>query len=70
MRDDVSLPYDGRFVKGAGPAICRFLYGVVERQGVNILFKTKATKLLTDDLRRITGVRARTAKEITDFKLH
>ena len=68
LRDDVSLPYDGRFVKGAGPAICRFLYGVVERQGINILFKTKATKLLTDDLGRITGVRARTAKEVTDFK--
>lgn len=62
------MPYEGRFVKGNGPGLCSFLHGVAKRRGVNILLETKAVKLLTDDLGVITGVRARTAKEVIDFR--
>ena len=31
LRDAIRLPYEGRFVKGGGPGICRFLYGVVKK---------------------------------------
>ena len=64
----MSLPYEGRFVKGSGPGLWSFLYGVAKGRGVNILFETKAVKLLSDDIGVITGVRARTAEEVIDFR--
>ncbi|MFC1968497.1 FAD-binding protein [Chloroflexota bacterium] len=68
LRDDLGLPYKGPVVKGRGPALFSFLHGVAERRDVNIFFETKALKLLTNEVGRVTGVRARAGNGITDFK--
>lgn len=68
LRDGLGLPFAGRLVKGRGPALCSFLYGVVGRREINILFETKALRLLTDEVGGVTGVRARAGDGITDFK--
>lgn len=68
LGDDVGLPFEGSQVKGRGPAICPFLYQVVERRGVSIQFKTKALKLLTNESGMVTGVRTRSVNGLTDFE--
>ncbi len=68
LRDDLGLPYEGLRVKGMGPGLGSFLYETVQKRGINVLFETKVIKLLADNRGAITGVRAKTANEVVDFK--
>jgi succinate dehydrogenase/fumarate reductase flavoprotein subunit len=44
------------------------LHGLAERARVNFLFDTRAIKLLTDDMGRITGVKVKTSDYAKDLK--
>lgn len=68
LRDGLGLPYAGAQVKGKGIGLHSFLCEVARTREVNILFETKALKLLTDDAGKVTGVRAKAGNRIIDFK--
>jgi succinate dehydrogenase/fumarate reductase flavoprotein subunit len=74
LRDDLKIPFMDRgpgsastMIKGRGPALIGFLYGVAEKKGIDIWFKTKALTLLNDDMGAVTGVRIKNEKGVVDL---
>jgi succinate dehydrogenase/fumarate reductase flavoprotein subunit len=68
FRDSLGAPYKGRGIRGRGPGLIAFMYKAAEARGINIIFKTKAIKLLTDNKGTVTGVRVRSSKGVTDLQ--
>lgn len=69
LRDDLGMPFEGGRVSGRGRAICPFLYKVAQASGANILFSTKALKLLIQGT-RVAGVKAAGPSGEVDLQAH
>jgi tricarballylate dehydrogenase len=68
LRDELGLPYDGRSVKGKGIGLYRFLYQAARARGVEMMFSTRAERLLINDAGRVYGVRASRGGESFDLE--
>ncbi|MFC1871748.1 FAD-dependent tricarballylate dehydrogenase TcuA [Chloroflexota bacterium] len=54
--------------KGGGAALSDKLYSFAEQRGVEVLYKTKATRLLVDSRGRVNGMTVRQGEEVRDIK--
>ena len=54
---------------GAGKGLVDSLFDLAERAGADVLYRTKAASLLSDDRGRVTGVAARTPGGVVDVTL-
>ncbi len=68
LRDELGLPYNGRSVQGRGIQLFRFLYQAARSRGVEMMFNSKAERLLVDEAGRIYGVRATRDGESFDIE--
>jgi tricarballylate dehydrogenase len=63
-------PFTSRYrieVAGGGSVLVDTLSTALEKQGIEFMYDTQATKLLTDERRRVTGVRALGKEGFTDI---
>ena len=59
----------GRYrVKGHGRAICRVLGAAASQRGIDILYQTRAKKILTNDQGKIVGLRAERKGQDLEFE--
>ncbi|MBM2831450.1 MAG: succinate dehydrogenase/fumarate reductase flavoprotein subunit [Dehalococcoidia bacterium] len=68
LRESVGLPYAGGRAKGKGAGVFFFLHGVAVQRGVEVILGAKVLRLLTDEVGRVTGVRAKAGDRVIDFK--
>jgi succinate dehydrogenase/fumarate reductase flavoprotein subunit len=76
LKDQLKLPLKDRSTAirphtyvtiGKGPKTARFGLEYAKKKGVTILYRHKATKLLSDNYGRIIGIRVMTPKGLKDF---
>ena len=67
LRDELGLPYAGRSVKGKGIGLFRFLYQTARSKGVEMMFNTRAERLLMDKAGKVYGVQAARDGESLDI---
>lgn len=68
LRDELGLPYAGRSVKGRGIGLFRFLYQAAKARGVEMMFNSRAERLLVNDAGRVYGVHAAREGESLDIE--
>ena len=68
LKDELGLPYAGRSVKGRGIGLFRFLYQAAKSRGVEMMFNTRAERLLINDAGKVYGVHAARDEESLDIE--